>query len=196
MNKANTSINELNNLRNKLNLDIKNISNTPLINEPKNTSHIPSINKNDLKLNLEVYVRTLNTNGIIVSNVTKSNDVQVQIGSMKMSINIKDIELLQKNNNTKKNSSTTQFKISKTKNVKTEINVIGLNVDEAIPIIDKFLDDCSLAKLDTVRIVHGKGTGKLREGVHKYLRRNPHVKDFRIGTFGEGEMGVTIVTLK
>ena len=70
-----------------------------------------------------------------------------------------------------------------------------MNVDEAIFVIDKYLDDCSIAKLSAVRIVHGKGTGKLREGIHKYLKNNPHVKSFRLGTFGEGEMGVTIVEL-
>ena len=63
-------------------------------------------------------------------------------------------------------------------------------------IIDKYLDDCYLAKLNTVRIVHGKGTGKLREGIHLFLRRHSHVKSFRLGTFGEGEMGVTVVDLK
>ena len=66
----------------------------------------------------------------------------------------------------------------------------------AIFVVDKFLDDSYLAKLETVRIVHGKGTGKLREGIHKYLKTHPHVKSFRIGTYGEGEMGVTVVTLK
>ena len=76
------------------------------------------------------------------------------------------------------------------------INVIGLNVDEAIFVIDKFLDDSYLAKLQTIRIVHGKGTGKLREGIHKFLKTNSHVRAFRIGTFGEGEMGVTVVELK
>ncbi len=84
----------------------------------------------------------------------------------------------------------------KAKNVSTEINVIGQNVDEACFVIDKYLDDCYLAKLKTVRIVHGKGTGKLREGIHSFLKTNPHVKSFRVGTFGEGEMGVTVVELK
>lgn len=84
----------------------------------------------------------------------------------------------------------------KSKNVSTEINVIGQNVDEACFVIDKYLDDCVIAKLKAVRIVHGKGTGKLREGIHTFLRRHPYVKSFRLGTFGEGEMGVTVVELK
>lgn len=86
--------------------------------------------------------------------------------------------------------------ISKSKTVKSEINVIGLNVEEAVFVVDKFLDDCCLAKLQTVRIVHGKGTGKLKTGIHNFLKTNPHVKSYRMGTYGEGEMGVTVVELK
>lgn len=71
-----------------------------------------------------------------------------------------------------------------------------MNVEEALFVIDKFLDDCSLAKLQNVRIVHGKGTGKLKNGIHQFLKTHPHVESYRIGTFGEGEMGVTIVTIK
>ena len=84
----------------------------------------------------------------------------------------------------------------KSQNISSEINVIGMSVDEATFVIDKYIDDCAIAKLSPVRIVHGKGTGKLREGIHKYLKTNPHVKSFRLGTFGEGEMGVTVVELK
>lgn len=84
----------------------------------------------------------------------------------------------------------------KSQTISSEINVIGMNVEEATFEIDKYLDDCAISKLSTVRIVHGKGTGKLREGIHQFLKKNPHVKSFRLGTFGEGEMGVTIVELK
>ncbi len=94
------------------------------------------------------------------------------------------------------NSSVNYADSSKTKNVSTELNIIGMNVEEAIPIVDKFLDDAVLAKLQNVRIVHGKGTGKLRNGIHQFLRKNAHVQNFRLGTYGEGESGVTIVELK
>ena len=102
------------------------------------------------------------------------------------------------NNKTSSHSSVTFAKNStfKAQNISSEINVIGQTVDEAIFVIDKYLDDCAITKLSPVRIVHGKGTGKLREGIHKFLRTNPHVKSFRLGTFGEGEMGVTVVELK
>ncbi len=103
-----------------------------------------------------------------------------------------------KNSNKNSHSSVTFSKGSnfKAQNISSEINVIGMNVDEAVFVIDKYLDDCAIAKLSPVRIVHGKGTGKLREGIHKFLKKNPHVASFRLGTFGEGEMGVTVVELK
>ena len=193
MNNLSNSNSQLNNLRNKLNTDIKNISITSTT--ENNISSKNLIDTKDIKPNTEVFVSSLGQNGIIVSNISKSNEVQVQIGSMKMNINIKYLE--KPKNTNKKNVSTVSYNsVKKSQTAKPEINVIGLNVDEAIFVIDKFLDDSYLSKLQTVRIVHGKGTGKLREGIHKFLKTNSHVKSFRIGTFGEGEMGVTIVTLK
>ena len=185
--------NKINILRNKLNTDIKNIK----ITNSKNSSkeHIPY---EEIKPNMEVYIPTFNKNGIILSHVNKSNEVQVQIGNIKTNININNIEKISTSNKTNETSNTNlgYTKISKTQNIKSEINVIGLNVEEAIFVVDKFLDDCSLAKLQNVRIVHGKGTGKLRTGIHSFLKNNPHVKSFRLGTYGEGEMGVTVVELK
>lgn len=191
---ANSSRN-LNNLRNKLNKSIKDISVTSSYgNLPQTLNSTISIE--EAKPNTEVFVSTLGQNGIIVSNVSKSNEVQVQVGSMKLSVNIKFLEKINKSESTKNKSTTSYSSVSKAKNVSSEINVIGFNVDEAIFVIDKFLDDCTIANLQTVRIVHGKGTGKLREGIHKFLKSNSRVKSFRIGTYGEGEMGVTVVELK
>ena len=183
---------KLNNLRNKLNNSIKNIS---LEATKNNSTTSNSISKDEAVPNTNVFVTTLGKNGVIVSNISKSNEVQVQVGSMKMSINIKYLQKL-KSPAVNKSANTSHVSVSKTRNAKSEINIIGLNVDEATFVVDKFLDDCALAKLETVRIVHGKGTGKLRDGVHKFLKSNPHVKSFRMGTYGEGEMGVTVVTLK
>lgn len=191
---ANSSRN-LNNLRNKLNKSIKDISVTSSYgNLPKTSNSTISIE--EAKPNTEVFVSTLGQNGIIVSNVSKSNEVQVQVGSMKLSVNIKFLEKVTKSESTKNKSTTSYSSVSKAKHVSSEINVIGFNVDEAIFVIDKFLDDCTIANLQTVRIVHGKGTGKLREGIHKFLKSNSRVKSFRVGTYGEGEMGVTVVELK
>ena len=131
----------------------------------------------------------------------------ISTNSSSSGINLEDLKALNNKfslKNSSINSSKSDLKSSvsfvkqnsyKAQNVSSEINVIGMNVDEAIFVIDKYLDDCSIAKLSPVRIVHGKGTGKLREGIHKYLKNNPHVKSFRLGTFGEGEMGVTVVEL-
>ena len=115
-----------------------------------------------------------------------------------MNIKLKDLSIIKKLNNTKtqNSSGSVSFSNNKAKTASSEINVIGLTVDEAIPLIDKYLDDCSMAKLEHVRIIHGKGTGKLRDGITSFLKRNSHVKSFRPGTFGEGEMGVTVVYLK
>lgn len=195
MNNVSNSNSDLNNLRNKLNNDIKNISITSLNKNIQKKSKSP-ISVEEAKTNTEVFVTTLGQNGIIVSNVSKSNEVQVQVGSMKLSVNLKYLEKINKTEKAKNKSTSSYSSVSKAKHVSSEINVIGLNVDEAVFVIDKFLDDCSIANLQTVRIVHGKGTGKLREGIHKFLKSNFRVKSFRIGTYGEGEMGVTVVELK
>ena len=191
MNDISISSSELNKLRNNLNAKIKDLS------IPKTQPEKPknAISVSDIHPGVEVFVTSLGQNGTIVSNISKSNEVQVQIGSMKINVPIQYLEKIKKSN-TGKNSTASYNSISKSKSVKSEINVIGMNVDEAIWVIDKFLDDTSLAKLQSVRIVHGKGTGKLREGIHKFLKTNSHVQSFRIGSFGEGELGVTIVELQ
>ena len=194
MNDVSKSNSDLNNLRNKLNKDIKDISAASLSNNVAKESK-SAISIEDAKPNTEVFVTTLDQNGIIVSNVSKSNEVQVQVGSMKLSVKLKYLEKIVNKNKTNKSTSS-YGSVSKAKHVSSEINVIGLNVEEAVFVVDKFLDDCSIANLQTVRIVHGKGTGKLREGIHKFLKSNSRVKSFRVGTYGEGEMGVTVVELK
>ena len=88
------------------------------------------------------------------------------------------------------------MKMSKSYSVSTEINLLGKTVDEAIAELDKYLDDAYLAHLSSVRIVHGKGTGALRNGIHNYLRRQKHVKNYHLAAFGEGDAGVTIVEFK
>ncbi len=116
-----------------------------------------------------------------------------------MNLNINALEKPHKDISSKLNNkiqTSGYTSVSKSKTAKSEINVIGLNVEEAVFVVDKFLDDCSLAKLQSVRIVHGKGTGKLKSGIHQFLKKHPHVKSYRIGTYGEGEMGVTVVELK
>lgn len=183
-------------MRNKLNEKIKNTTNT---NETISSSEKTSVVKpENIKLNMEVFVKSFGQNGIVVSNVSKSKEVQVQIGAIKTSVKLKDLELVKTGSNVKKPNVRTSGYVgfNKSKTVKSEVNVIGLNVEEAIFVVDKFLDDCSLAKLQTARIVHGKGTGKLKNGIHQFLKTNSHVASYRLGTYGEGETGVTVVTLK
>ena len=155
---------DLENARNTLNTKIKSLS---LLDNDKSSSTLniknASLNIEVIQPNMEVFVTNLGQNGIVLSNVSKSNEVQVQIGNIKTNVNIKYLTLPKMSS---KNNSSLSYNnlshISKTKMIKSEINVIGLNVEEAIFVVDKFLDDCSLAKLQTARIVHGKGTGKLR----------------------------------
>lgn len=190
---------ELENARNSLNTKIKEL-NTIDPNSDNSSNYSCSNDTLDIlsiKPNKQVFVTTIGQNGIVLSHVSKSNEVQVQVGLLKMNVNIKHLK------NPTSGSSTSSMQknfgsssISKTRTVQSEINVIGLNVEEAIFVVDKFLDDACLSRLETVRIVHGKGTGKLKNGIHQFLKNHPHAKSFRLGTFGEGEMGVTVVTLK
>lgn len=192
---ASVDLKQSNNLRNKLNDKIRNINS---VHYSGQDNSFEAINKNDIKDGLNVYISSLGTNGIILGNtVNKSNEVQVQVGSMKMNVKLSDLRKLSSNITASKSTGkVTTEKSSKTKVISPEINVIGQNVDEAIYVIDKYLDNCASANISPVRIVHGKGTGKLREGIHSFLKKHPHVKSFRIGTFGEGEMGVTVVEIK
>ena len=123
----------------------------------------------------------------------------VTLGIMRTKVRIDDLIKLDEEEITAPNlkrTSSGKISMSKSLAVSHEINLLGKTVDEACAELDKYLDDAALAHLETVRIVHGKGTGALRSGVQKYLKRNKHVKSFRLGEFGEGDAGVTIATLR
>ena len=184
------NIKDLNNLRNNLNNSIRNLNGF----ENKKTSN-STLTSNDLPKGTKVILTNLNQKGVILGQV-KNNKVHVQVGSTKLNVDISNLDLDNAKSEDKKIKSTSSTSNLKQKNISNEINVIGLNVDEAIYIVDKYLDDCYLTSLNNIRIVHGKGTGKLRQGIHTFLNKHPHVKSFRLGTFGEGEMGVTVVELK
>lgn len=191
---SSSELKELNNMRNSLNNSIKNISLSG-----NDELNVTPLDESEIIVGAKVFVSTLGQNGIILSKISKSKEVQVQIGLIKTNVSIKFLEKpknLKDDLTSKPISSYSTRGSSKTKTANSEINVIGLTVDEAIPLVDKFLDDCFLAKLQTARIVHGKGTGKLRQGIHSFLKKNKRVKSFRIGTYGEGEMGVTVVEMK
>lgn len=183
-----------NNLRNKLNKKIEDLN---IVTSSQENSISKTLNINDLKLGMNVFINKINQEGTILS-ISKAGKIQVGLSLGKMFFDLKDLEIKETTNQKKSTpkadySSRKEFKA---KAVSPEINVLGETVDEACFEIDKYLDNCYLSGLATVRIVHGKGTGALRTGIHKFLKTHPHVKSFRIGTFGEGEMGVTIVELK
>jgi len=185
------TIKDLNNLRNDLNNSIRDLNSF----DGKQTNN-KTLTPSNLSKGTKVILTNLNQKGLIVGQV-KNNKVQVQVGSTKLNVDISNLDLDNTKSEDKKiKSSTSSTSNLKQKNISNEINVIGLNVDEAIYIIDKYLDDCYLTSLETIRIIHGKGTGKLRQGIHTFLKKHQHVKSFRLGTFGEGEMGVTVVELK
>ena len=189
-----TSLKNANALRNELN---KKLKETKI--EEAATKNI-GISKDDIKIGMSVHIPTLNQNGIVTSLPNKSNLVQLQVGNAKMNFNINNLTYNSESQTSPKpNATIARSKnsfINKSITVASEINVIGLNVDEAIPIVDKYLDDCYIANLPTARIVHGKGTGALRKGIHTFLKTNSRIISYRLGTFGEGEMGVTIVEFK
>ncbi|MBE7056585.1 MAG: endonuclease MutS2 [Ruminococcaceae bacterium] len=143
-----------------------------------------------------VKVVSMNQTGEVLKAPDNDGNVYVQLGIMKVYIPISDLRmsetLEQKEIKAKRNKETA----IKSSTIKTEVDVRGCNVDEAIVILDKYLDDAMIAHLKTFSIIHGKGTGALRSGIHQYLRQLKSVKSFRLGAYGEGDAGVTVVTLK
>ena len=145
-----------------------------------------------------VRVLSLNLEGTVSTLPNSKGDLFVQMGILRSQVNINDLEYIGEAENLQKGMTTGggKLRMSKSAAVSTEINLIGMTVDEAIAHLDKYLDDAYLAHVPSVRIVHGKGTGALRTAVHQYLKRCKHVKSFRLGTFGEGDAGVTIAEFK
>ena len=145
-----------------------------------------------------VRVLSLNLEGTVSTLPNPKGDLFVQMGILRSQVNINDLEYIGEAENLQKGMTTGggKLRMSKSAAVSTEINLIGMTVDEAIAHLDKYVDDAYLAHVPSVRIVHGKGTGALRTAVHQYLKRCKHVKSFRLGTFGEGDAGVTIAEFK
>lgn len=185
-------------LREKLDKVDKNLS---IKNEkgPKKT-----ISPKKIKIGDGVKVLTMNLKGTVSSLPNAKGDLYVQMGILRSLVNIKDLELLDEpsvsgpglDSMKQNNTGSGKIKMSKSFAISPEINLIGMTVDEAIPVLDKYLDDAYLAHLPSVRVVHGRGTGALKAGVHRHLKKLKYVREFRLGDFGEGDTGVTIVTFK
>lgn len=146
-----------------------------------------------------VRVLSMGLKGTVSTLPDAKGNLFVQCGIMRTQANIKDLALLNEPVVTApglQRSGAGRIKMSKSLSVSTEINLLGKTVDEALPALDKYLDDAYLAHMPSVRVVHGKGTGALRNAVHSHLKRLKYVKEFRLGEYGEGDAGVTIVTFK
>lgn len=143
-----------------------------------------------------VKVLNLNQEGTVLSKPNQNGEVLVQVGIMKINVNISNLRLLKDTENDIKQTSIGSIMKSKTQTIRNEIDLRGKNIEESVIEIDKYLDDAYLSKLQQVTIIHGKGTGALKKGIKEFLRRHAHVKTFREGIYGEGGSGVTIVELK
>ena len=167
--------------------------------QPKEQKPRRALKPSDIHLGDTVRVLSLNLQGTVSSLPDARGSLFVQMGILRSQVKLSDLELVEEAVITSKQfqkSSTGKIKMSKSASVSTEINLIGMTVDEALAHLDKYLDDAYLAHLPSVRIVHGKGTGALRKAVQGLLKRNKYVKSYRLGEFGEGDAGVTIATFK
>ena len=163
-------------------------------NKPKSKQLKPS----DLFIGADIKVLSLGANGTVSTLPNEKGDLFVQAGLLRTKVNIKDIELLpqKKPENTGNHSGGGKIRMNKASGIKGEINLIGMTVDQAMPVLEKYLDDAYLAHMSQVTVIHGRGTGALRTAAHNHLKRTKYVKSFRLGEFGEGDMGVTIVNFK
>lgn len=153
----------------------------------------------DLRIGDAVRVLSLNLRGTVSTLPNAKGDLYVQMGILRSLVNISDLELMQEQEVTGPSIQKTgggKIKMSKSISIHPELNLIGKTTDEAVFELDKYLDDAYLAHLPQVRIIHGRGTGALRAAVHAHLKKTKYVKSFRIGEFGEGDHGVTIVEFK
>ena len=194
--KENISAAEMEKERERLRKKIKDTSSASALGSQKpKKAHKPS----DFKLGESVRVLSMNLTGTVSSLPDARGNVTVQMGILRSQVNISELEIIEEPTpgTAKKFSRTSRGKIAmgKSLSVSPEINLLGKTVDEAVAELDKYLDDALLSHLHTVRVVHGKGTGALRKGIHEYLRRQKHVKSYHLAEFGEGDAGVTIVEL-
>ena len=147
----------------------------------------------------DVKIVSMGLKGTITALPNSKGDAMVQMGIFNSKVNISDLELIDEPVITAPNFKKTgsgKIKMSKSASISTEINLIGLTVDEALGQLDKYLDDAYLAHLPQVTIIHGRGTGALRNAVHNHLKRTKYVNSYRLGGMGEGDYGVTIVEFK
>ena len=151
----------------------------------------------NLEIGDDVLIYDINKKGKVLSGVDKNEKVLVGMGLMKVRVSLDNLRLIKKMKNNQKNSQVKKSIISKSKRrIATEIDLRGQNVEEAIASLDRFIDQCVLSNIENITVIHGKGTGILRKAINSHLKKHPSVCEKRLGVFGEGEDGVTIVKLK
>lgn len=181
-------------LRQRMSKAEKGMSQNKEVKKPKK-----ELTAKDLSLGDSVKVLSMNLTGTVSSRPDSKGYLFIQTGIIRSKVHISDLELIDEpviKTASMQRTGAGKIRMSKSASISTEINLLGKTVDEAIAELDKYLDDAYLAHMKSVRIVHGKGTGALRKGVHNYLKRQKHVDSFRLGEFGEGDAGVTIVEFK
>ena len=168
-------------------------------NNQKKPANQKTVDPKKLKKGDSVKILSMNLKGIVNTLPDAKGNLFVQCGIMRMQTNVNDLVPVKEETITApalQRTNTGKLKMSKSFSVSSEINLLGCTVDEAIAKLDKYLDDAYLAHLPSVRVVHGKGTGALRSAVQSHLKRLKYVKEYRLGEYGEGDAGVTIVTFK
>ncbi len=194
---AGVSIKELEKSRQKVRDEISEKNTKLALKNDKPTHKV--LKPNQIRPGDSVKVVSMGLRGTVSSLPDKNGNLFVQCGIIRSKVALNDLVLIEEetvNTGKMQRSSSGRLKMSKSYSISTEINLLGKTVDEAISELDKYLDDAYLAHLPGVRVVHGKGTGALRSAVHNYLRKNRVVKSYRLGEFGEGDAGVTIVQFK
>lgn len=164
--------------------------------KPKKASGLKA---KDLFIGADVRILSLNSAGTVSTLPNDKGDLFVQAGLLRTKVNIRDLELIKQpkpEKNKTKNTGSGRIGMSKAATMHQEVNLIGMTVDQAMPVMEKYLDDAYLAHMTQVTVIHGRGTGALRTAVHNRLKKLKYVKSYRLGEFGEGDMGVTIVTFK
>jgi len=196
---AGSDIKDLEKKRQKVRDKIKEKNDRLSLGQTEKKPQSKALDPKKLKKGDSVKILSMGLSGTVNTLPDAKGNLFVQCGIMRTQTNIKDLALVQEatiSAPSLQRTSTGKIKMSKSMSVSTEINLLGKTVDEAIATLDKYLDDAYIAHLPSVRVVHGKGTGALRSAVHSHLKRLKYVKEYRLGEYGEGDAGVTIVTFK
>ena len=156
----------------------------------------PPIDPKKLLLGQAVEVTSMGQRGSVLTLPDKNGNLTVQVGILKINVHMSALRLAEEKKEKAKKGAGLKISTGKSMSVKSELDLRGYMVDEALIELDKYLDDATLSGLDTVRIIHGKGTGALRSAIWEFLRRHHHAKSFRQGAFGEGDLGVTVIEIK